>query len=97
MLNAAFEAGHAWAAFLIVASSFVAVIYVGRIVELMLLRPVPTEGPYAGEIKEAPLSMIVPLWILVAANIYFGLRIEFTGGLASKAAEVLTFGSGGAL
>ena len=97
LLNAAFEAGHAWAAFLIVASSFVAVIYVGRIVELMLLRPVPTEGPYAGEIKEAPLSMIVPLWILVAANIYFGLRIEFTGGLASKAAEVLTFGSGGAL
>ena len=93
LLSAAFEAGHAWIAFLIVASSFVAVIYIGRIVELMLLRPAPTEGPLAGEIKEAPLSMIIPLWILVAANVYFGLRIEFTGELAAKAAAALTGGA----
>jgi len=97
LLSAAFEAGHAWIAFLIVASSFVAVIYIGRIVELMLLRPAPTEGPFAGEIKEAPLSMIIPLWILVAANVYFGLRIEFTGGIAAQAAEALTAAAGGAL
>jgi len=97
LLSAAFEAGHAWIAFLIVASSFVAVIYIGRIVELMLLRPVPTEGPFAGEIKEAPLSMVIPMWILVAANVYFGLRIEFTGGIAAQAAEALTAAAGGAL
>lgn len=95
LLNAAFEAGHAWAAFLVVASSLLAVVYVGRIVEMMLLRPVPTEGPYAGEIKEAPLSMVLPMWILVGANIYFGVRIAMTGDLAEQAARALTMAAGG--
>ena len=94
LLSAAFEAGYAWAAFLIVASSLLAVVYVGRIIELILLRPVPTEGPMAGDIKEAPLSMLIPMWILVAANVYFGVRIAFTGRVAELAAEALTKAGG---
>ena len=95
LLSASFEAGYAWAAFLIVASSFVAVMYVGRIVELMVLRPAPTEGPYAQSIKEAPLSMIIPMWILTLANVYFGLRTEFTASFADQAAKALTLAAGG--
>ncbi|MGE0407857.1 MAG: monovalent cation/H+ antiporter subunit D family protein [Amphiplicatus sp.] len=89
LLQASFEAGLPWAGFLIVASSFIAVIYVGRVVELMVLREPPADGPLAGAVKEAPLSMLIPMWILVAANIYFGLRTAFTAGLAERAAAAL--------
>lgn len=94
LLQATFEAGHAWAAFLVVASSLIAVVYIGRIVELMVLREPPSEGPLAKPIREAPLSMLVPMWLLVAANLYFGLRTDFTAGLAVRAAEALMLASG---
>ncbi len=94
LLKASFAGGAPWAGFLIVASSLLAVIYIGRIIEMMVLREAPSEGPYAKPVKEAPLEMLIPMWILVAANIYFGLRTEFTAGLALKAAEAL-FGVGG--
>ena len=96
LLSASFNAGYAWAAFLVVASSLVAVVYVGRIVELILLKPVPEEGPFAGDVREAPLSMLIPMWILVGANIYFGVRAEFTAELAERAAAALTLAAGGA-
>ncbi|MEL7486661.1 MAG: monovalent cation/H+ antiporter subunit D family protein [Pseudomonadota bacterium] len=96
LLSATFDAGYAWAAFLVVASSLVAVVYVGRIVELILLKPVPEEGPFAGDIKEAPLSMLIPMWLLVAANIYFGVRTEFTASIAEQAAAALAAVAGGA-
>ena len=96
LLSASFAAGHAWAAFLIVASSFIAVVYVGRIVELMVLRRPPETGPYAGEIKEAPWSMLVPMLLLVAANVYFGLQTEFTASIAEIAARSLGAATGGA-
>ena len=95
LLSAAFDSGNAWIAFLIVASSLVAVVYVGRIIELMLLRPVPETGPYSDNVKDAPLSMLIPMWVLVIANVYFGLRIDFTGGLAEKAAAALTMAGAG--
>ncbi|MEM9168205.1 MAG: monovalent cation/H+ antiporter subunit D family protein [Pseudomonadota bacterium] len=93
LLKASFEADYAFVGFLIVASSFLAVIYVGRIVELILLRPAPTEGPYAGDVKEAPALMVVPMLLLVAANIYFGVQTEFTASIADAAAAALTSGA----
>ncbi|MGF1545393.1 MAG: monovalent cation/H+ antiporter subunit D family protein [Parvularculaceae bacterium] len=89
LLTAAFDAGRAWAAFLIVGSSLLALAYVGRVVELMVLRPPPEEGPFAGEAREAPVAMLAPMWILVAANLYFGVRTELTAGYAGRAAEAL--------
>jgi len=93
LLEASFEAGRPWAAFLIVASSLIAVVYVGRVIELMLLREPPAAGPLSGKIGEAPLSMTLPMLILVAANIYFGLRTELTAGLAERAAAALMGGA----
>ncbi|MBB5518254.1 monovalent cation/H+ antiporter subunit D family protein [Amphiplicatus metriothermophilus] len=95
LLEASFAAGHAWAAFMIVASSLIAVLYVGRVVELMLLREPPEQGPLSEPVKEAPLSMLIPMWALVAANLYFGLRTEFTAGFAEQAAAALMTVSGG--
>ena len=90
LLQAAFEAGRPWAAFLVVASSLIAVVYVGRIIELILLREPPETGPLAGTVREAPLSMLIPMWILVFANIFFGLNTELTAHFAGHAAEALT-------
>ena len=96
LLQAAFSAGHWYAGFLIVASSLIALIYIGRITEVMLLREPATEGPLAIAKKDAPLSMLIPMWVLVGANIYFGLRTELTGGLAERAATALMTVAGGA-
>jgi multicomponent Na+:H+ antiporter subunit D len=89
LLSAAFDSGRPWAGFLIVASSFIAVVYVGRLIELMVLKPAPEGAPAA---PEAPLSMLVPLWILVATNVYFGVNTELTADLAERAARALMGG-----
>jgi multicomponent Na+:H+ antiporter subunit D len=86
LLEAAFNAERAWAAFLIVASSFIAVLYVGRIAERIVL----SEPPPGAEKGEAPLSMLAPMGILAAANIYFGLNTDLTVRLARAAAAALT-------
>ena len=96
LLQAAFAAGHWYVGFLIVGSSLIALVYVGRIAELMLLREPATEGKYVIAKKEAPLEMLIPMWVLVAANVYFGINTELTGGLAQRAAEALMTFAGGA-
>lgn len=95
LLNAAFEAGYWYAGFLIVASSLIALVYIGRVVEVMVLRDPPTEGKYVIAKRDAPLSMLIPMWVLIAANIYFGVRTEFTGDIARRAAEALMMAAGG--
>ncbi len=96
LLQAAFAAGHWYAGFLIVASSLIALLYVGRIVEVMVLREPAEEGKYAIPARDAPLSMLIPMWIMVAANIYFGVNTELTGEIARRAAEALMMVAGGA-
>ncbi len=39
--------------------------------------------------REAPLSLLLPMWTLVFANIFFGVNATFTSGVARQAAEVL--------
>jgi multicomponent Na+:H+ antiporter subunit D len=85
----AIEKGWWWLAFLIVASSFLALIYVGRVVEVAWFRE--PKGA-AIEAREPPLSMLVPTWILAAACVVFGLDADLTAGLAARAADVLFAG-----
>lgn len=96
LLKAAFATGHGYAGFLIVASSLIALAYIGRVAEAMLLREPAEDGPYVMPKKDAPLSMLIPMWILVAANVYFGLRTELTADIARRAAEALMLTAGGA-
>ncbi|MHA7873212.1 MAG: monovalent cation/H+ antiporter subunit D family protein, partial [Hyphococcus sp.] len=96
LLEAAYAGGYWYAGFLIVASSLIALVYVGRVAEVMLLREPATEGRYAIPKKDAPLMMLIPMWALVAANIYFGVRTDLTAGVAERAAEALMMVAGGA-
>lgn len=66
---------------LILFGSFLALIYVGRILEAAYFGT-PKDGI---EAREAPIGMLIPIWILVIANIYFGLHTDFSYGLAERA------------
>jgi multicomponent Na+:H+ antiporter subunit D len=85
----AFEQGWWWLAFLIVASSLISVVYIGRIVEVVWFRPVSAAAKRA---EEPPLSMLLPTLLLVAATVYFGIDTSATAGIAGRAAEWLMAG-----
>ena len=89
LILAALEKGWWPIAVLIVLSSLLAVIYVWRVVEVAYFRP-PPEG--AAEVTEAPLSMIIPMLVLVGATYYFGIDATTTLDVAGRAAEALLGG-----
>ena len=70
---------------IILLSSLLAIIYVWRIIEVAYLRPAP-EG---SEAQEAPLSLLIPTWVLALANIYFGIDTRISVGVAETAASFL--------
>ena len=84
------EAGFWPIAILIVASSLLAVIYIWKIVEVAYLEK---EINQEKTLKEAPISMLVPLWVLVILNFYFGIDADLTSWVARNVAE--TFLGGG--
>ena len=88
LVTSALEKGWWWMALLIVASSLLAVIYIWKIVELLYLQE-PEEGV---EAKDAPASMLVPIWILALVCIWSGIDTELTIGSARTAAEGLLAG-----
>ncbi len=90
LVLAALEQGLWPVALLILMGSLMAVIYVWKLVEAAYL----TEPRGDVAVREAPLSLLVPLWLLVIANVYFGVHTEVSVGLAREAATALTGGGG---
>jgi multicomponent Na+:H+ antiporter subunit D len=86
LVLAAIEAGKWWLAALVVATSLIAVAYVWRFVEAAYLSPPGPRTPAPGE---APLTMLAPAWLLVAACIWFGLDTSWSVGGALRAAALL--------
>ena len=68
---------------LIVVSSLLAVVYVGRIVEQLWFGEPAAEGVV---VREAPPLMLAVTWLAVIANIWFGLDASVPGQLAGQAA-----------
>lgn len=83
---AAAERGWWWLVALIVASSILALVYVGRVVEAAWFREPQGNTANAGD---APLSLLIPAWILVAACVYFGLDTSLTYAIAEQAAGAI--------
>lgn len=88
LMEAALDGGQWVIAALILASSLLAVIYVWRVVEIMYFAESPVDAPK----QEAPVSMLLPMWLLVAAAVYFGVDATTTLDIAGGAAQVLTGG-----
>ena len=70
----------------ILIGSLLAVIYMGKVIEALYFKPA-TETSLS--VTEAPILLLAPTWVLVFANIYFGLDTELTVGVAEHAAQVL--------
>lgn len=86
LVIAALELGWWWLALAVLAASLIAVMYIWKVIEAAWFRELPEAH---SAVREAPLSLLVPLWVLVAANIWFGIDTRFSAGLAAHAAAWL--------
>ena len=75
--------------FLIVLSSLIALVYIGRFVEVAYFRPTSEAVARA---KDPPLGMLIPILILTVASVYFGIDTELSAGVAGRIAEMLLGG-----
>jgi multicomponent Na+:H+ antiporter subunit D len=75
--------------FLLVASSLISVLYIGRVIEMAWFRPA---APQVAAAKDPPLSMLLPLLVLAAATVYFGIDTRLTAGIAAQVADYLIGG-----
>ncbi len=88
LILAALEKGQFWLVGAILLSSLLAIVYVWRFVEVAYFRAVPEGMPVDGT-HEAPLSLLIPAWLLVIATLWFGLDTSLTVGSAIDAAQQL--------
>jgi multicomponent Na+:H+ antiporter subunit D len=73
-------------AIVILAGSLLAVIYMWKLVETLFFAPATETN---SEVREAPLSLLLPTWVLVLANIYFGIHTDLTVNVAGQAVQML--------
>ncbi|AKE51596.1 monovalent cation/H+ antiporter subunit D family protein [Kangiella geojedonensis] len=73
-------------AVLVLVGSLLAMAYIWRLVEVAYFKPALQNNQ---AYKEAPLAILIPAWIFVIANIYFGIDTSFTAGVSEKTAELL--------
>ena len=86
LILAALEKGWWYFAVLIVISSLIAVIYVWRVIETAYFGAVSDDK---SDVTEAPVSLLIPAWFLVIANVYFGIDTSLSLGIAELAANAL--------
>jgi multicomponent Na+:H+ antiporter subunit D len=70
----------------ILLGSLLAVVYIWKIIEVLFLHPASDSTL---TVKEAPVLLLLPMWVLVIANIYFGINTDLTVNVADTAAKLL--------
>ncbi len=85
----ALEKGWYPVAVMIMLSSLLALVYIWRIIEAAYFKKPENDAP----VKDAPLSMLIPTWILIGATLYFGFSTDLTVGVATDAARQLIGGA----
>ncbi len=83
----AIEAGLWPVALLVVAGSLLAVYYIWGLVEAAYFSK-PDEAT-ATTASEAPLSVLIPVWILALANLYFGIDTRLPVAASAQAVQLL--------
>ncbi|MGI9317501.1 MAG: monovalent cation/H+ antiporter subunit D family protein [bacterium] len=86
LILAALEQGWWPVVAVVLIGSLIALIYIWRVVEAAYLQPRPDQ---AETVSEAPAWLLIPTWILVLANIYFGIDTSLTTDFAFSAASGL--------
>jgi len=86
LVSALLDKGWWWGAMLVVFSSVLAVIYMGRILEAVFFKA--PANPRKTR-REAPALILVPLWVLALASLYIGVNAELPFSMASDAAAYI--------
>ncbi len=84
LVQATLAAGHTVGLVIIVLSSLLAVVYVGRILEAAY-RPAPADAKR----HDAPAALLLPAWALTACSIYLGINATALVSTAQLAAQRL--------
>ncbi len=87
LILAAIELGWWPIVVVILIGSMLAVVYVGRVVEAGFFGE-----PDDSTRREAPAGLLIPIWVLIFANIYFGIDTRLTVDIAEAAAAQLMAG-----
>lgn len=74
--------------FLILLGSLLAIIYIWRVVEALYFKSAADNSP----VKEAPLTMLIALWLLILGNVYFGIDTRLPISISYEAAAALVEG-----
>ncbi|MGB1658219.1 MAG: monovalent cation/H+ antiporter subunit D family protein [Longimicrobiales bacterium] len=85
LVQAALEQGRWFVAAVVMVGSLMALIYIWKVVEVAYFQRREDEA----EIREAPISLLIPTWALVAASFWFGIDAGTTSSVAISAAETL--------
>jgi multicomponent Na+:H+ antiporter subunit D len=86
LIEAALAAGQIWIVAVVALSSLFGLIYAGRMLEAVFFKPVP---PGASRAAEAPFGVLLPLWSLAVASIWFGIDARLPESFANSGALVL--------
>lgn len=70
----------------IVASSLIAVVYVGRVIEVAYFK---APSVTCDDVKDPPWSMCLPMLVLAAATLFFGFDTTWSAGWCAKIASYL--------
>ena len=88
LLTALIEHGAWFRLAVVVFGSLLALIYLGRMIELAYFFK-PSQAVEQRADCEAPLGMMLPVWILIGLSLVLGVYTEYSAGLAQQACEQL--------
>jgi multicomponent Na+:H+ antiporter subunit D len=91
LVQGTMEKGYWGMAFIVLLGGLLALIYVWRLVEIIWFAQPDNHQPVK-PVREAPLSMLIPMWILIGASVWFGIDAGWTADAASAAARMLLHG-----
>jgi multicomponent Na+:H+ antiporter subunit D len=89
LATAAAASGWWWAVAVIVITSILAVIYMGNILKEAYFRQPPVVNGEVVKKNEAPLMMLIPMWILAIGSIVIGINSDLVVEASNGAANVL--------
>jgi len=95
LIVAALEKDWWWMAALILLGSILAVVYIWKVIEVIYFQSTEADSqPVTEAVKfqEAPLSMLIPVWVIIFANIYFGVNASWVTDISQQAAVYLMGG-----
>ena len=86
LINAALNNGWWWIALSLVLAGALSVVYLWKIIEHLYFQ---TPEQEIEKVTDIPVVMLIPLWFLAGASIYFGIETSFNVGFSTEAARLI--------